>query len=209
MLNKKKEAFDKVNKIKARDKALVIDLECSCWRGHPPEGQRQEIIEIGICTLDFNTGAISDKKGILIKNHESEISKFCTKLTSITQELIDEEGVEFSEACRMLREEYKSEKRIWFSWGNFDRTMFVKDCKHRGEEYPLNDYHFNAKTLYGFKHKMKNEPGVQRALAHAGMTFEGHHHRGIDDAINIARLVETIFEDVDDEKDFASQPAQR
>ena len=209
MSNRKKEAFDEAKKVKSRDKALVIDLECSCWRGHPPDGQRQEIIEIGICMLDFNTREISNKQGILVKNHESEISGFCTKLTSITQEMIDKDGVEFDEACRILKEYYKSEKRIWFSWGNFDRTMFVKDCDHRGVNYPLSDYHFNAKTLYGFKHKMKNEPGVQTALKHAGMTFEGHHHRGVDDAVNIARLVETIFSDADDGKGFVSQPVSK
>jgi len=194
---------ENTRKEKARDKALVIDLECSCWRGHPPEGQRQEIIEIGICMLDFNTREITKKQGILVKNHKSEISDFCTKLTSITQDMIDKEGVEFDEACRILKEYYKSEKRIWFSWGNFDRTMLVKDCLHRGEEYPLSDYHFNAKTLYGFKHKMKNEPGVQRALKHAGMTFEGTHHRGVDDAVNIARLIETIFENVDEARELS------
>jgi len=52
---------ENTRKEKARDKALVIDLECSCWRGHPPEGQRQEIIEIGICMLDFNTREIQQK----------------------------------------------------------------------------------------------------------------------------------------------------
>lgn len=182
MSNKKK-------KEKARDKALVVDLECSCWRGPAPKGQRQEIIEIGICTVDFKTREISDKQGIIIKNHESEISPFCTELTSITQELIDEEGIEFSEACRILREHYKSQKRIWFSWGNFDKTQLIKDCKHRKVAYPMSQFHFNAKTLYGFRHKMKNEPGVARALKHAGLEFEGYHHRGVDDAYNIARLI--------------------
>lgn len=196
-MNKKEEAFKKANKEKVRDKVLVIDLECSCWRGAPPEGQRQEIIEIGICMLDFNTREISNKQGILIKNHQSEISPFCTELTSITQDMIDKDGVEFDEACKILRNYYKSEKRLWFSWGNFDRTQFIADCKQRGVSYPLSDYHFNAKSLYGFKYKLKNEPGLQRALKHAGMTFEGYHHRGVDDAVNIARLVKIIFEETD------------
>jgi inhibitor of KinA sporulation pathway (predicted exonuclease) len=181
-------------KEKARDKVLVVDLECSCWRGHPPEGQRQEIIEIGICMLDVQTREITNKQGILVKNHESEISKFCTQLTSITQEMIDKDGVEFDEACEILKTYYNSAKRVWFSWGNFDRTQLVKDCLHRGVEYPMSDYHFNAKTLYGLKYKMKREPGVQSALKHAGMKFEGTHHRGVDDAVNIARLLERVFD---------------
>lgn len=182
-------------KEKVRDKILIVDLECSCWRGHPPKGQRQEIIEIGICMLDVETREITNKQGILIKNHESEISEFCTKLTSITQEMIDEKGVEFEEACEILKQYYNSSKRVWFSWGNFDKTQLLKDCRHRKVPYPMSDYHFNAKTLYGLKYKMKKEPGVQSALKHAGLEFEGTHHRGVDDAVNIARLLRLVLDD--------------
>lgn len=182
------------NRTKTRDKALVVDLECSCWRGRPPKGQRNEIIEIGICTIDFKTREIDNKQSLIIKNHESEISPFCTKLTSITQKLIDEEGIEFSEACRILRENYKSQKRIWFSWGNFDKNQFIKDCEHKKIAYPMSQFHFNAKTLYGFKYKMREEPGVMTALKHSDMQFEGNQHRGVDDAYNIAKIVRKIFE---------------
>lgn len=196
---KQKERRKKMRE-KARDKILVVDLEAACWRGHPPKGMRNEIIEIGICMLDVNTREITNKQGILVKNHESEISPFCTELTSITQEMIDKDGVEFEEACRILQDYYKSAKRVWFSWGNYDRKQLVKDCLHRGVEYPMSDYHFNAKTLYGLKYKMKNEPGVQKALKHAGLEFEGTHHRGVDDAVNIARLIERVFDGPDDVK---------
>ena len=41
------------------DKLLIVDLEATCWRGRPPKGMRQEIIEIGIVALDLNTKEIS------------------------------------------------------------------------------------------------------------------------------------------------------
>ena len=183
---------------KSGDKVLIVDLECSCWMGHPPQGQRKEIIEIGICMLDVETREITDKQGILIKNHESEISKFCTELTSITQEMIDEHGVEFEEACAILKAHYNSSKRIWFSWGNFDKNQFIQDCKHRKVPYPMSENHFNAKKLYGLKYKLKRDPGVQSALKHAGLKFEGNHHRGVDDAVNIARLLKLVLDDSND-----------
>ena len=67
----------------------IIDLEATCWKGPVPEGQVNEIIEIGICQLDVNTGEISKNKGILIQPQRSEVSPFCTELTTITQELLD------------------------------------------------------------------------------------------------------------------------
>jgi inhibitor of KinA sporulation pathway (predicted exonuclease) len=86
-----------------RDIALVIDFEATCWRGRPPKGMYNEIIEIGITGVDYRTKEIKFKDTIIVKPKFSEISAFCTELTSIDQKLIDDEGVEFEEACKILR----------------------------------------------------------------------------------------------------------
>ena len=65
------------------DKILVIDLESTCWDGPPPEGQVSEIIEIGVVTLDVAALQRVDKQSILIKPTKSEISAFCTQLTTL------------------------------------------------------------------------------------------------------------------------------
>jgi inhibitor of KinA sporulation pathway (predicted exonuclease) len=39
---------------------------------------------------------------------------------------------------------------------------------------------------------MKKRLGLAAALRHLGMGFEGSHHRGLDDARNIARIVRRI-----------------
>ncbi len=73
------------------DKILIIDLEASCWDGPVPEGQVNEIIEISACMLDTATGAISQRKGLLVQPERSAISAFCTQLTTTTQALLDRE----------------------------------------------------------------------------------------------------------------------
>ena len=77
-----------------RDTVLIVDVESTCWKKHKnPPGEQSEIIEIGICTYHIETGEIKDKKSIFIKPTESTVSPFCTKLTTITPEMLDEQVV--------------------------------------------------------------------------------------------------------------------
>ena len=116
---------------------IIIDLEATCWNGKIPEGQVNEIIEIGICVLNTTTGLISKNEGILIKPERSEVSSFCTELTTITQELLDTEGISFKEACAKLREDYNAHYYTWASYGAYDLNMMNKQCKIRSVDYPL------------------------------------------------------------------------
>jgi len=42
-------------------------------------------------------------------------------------------------------------------------------------------------------YKMKQEPGVQKALKKLSLEFEGQHHRGVDDSYNCARLFKRML----------------
>jgi len=176
-----------------RDIALVVDLEATCWRGHPPTGMHNEIIEIGISGVDYKTKEIKFKDTILVKPKYSEISAFCTELTSIDQALIDREGVSFEKACQILRDKYKSRDRIWLSWGEYDKNQVERDCKLKGVENPFGRTHFNLKPLFSFAFGIKQDLGVAGALSHLGLEFEGNAHRAIDDAYNTALILQHTF----------------
>jgi len=168
---------------------IVVDLEATCWEGDPPDGQVQEIIEIGVCPLDLETGERLEKRSILVKPQMSTISPFCERLTTITQDMVDADGVPLAEACQILRREYKVPKRVWVSWGDFDRIQFQRECDMKGLRYPFSPRHINAKTLFALLHGLEREMGMKRALAHLDIPLEGTHHRGDDDAWNIAAIV--------------------
>ena len=174
--------------VKRLDVALVIDLEATCWEGKPPEGQQSEIIEIGLCPLDLNTGERLEKRSILVKPSYSEVSPFCTELTTITPEMIEADGVPLTDALRILKKEYDSKSRLFVSWGDYDRRQFERECKAKGLGYPFGPGHMNAKTLFSLRHGLSNEVGMARALEHIGEELVGTHHRGHDDAHNIALL---------------------
>ncbi|WP_449399685.1 exonuclease domain-containing protein [Chryseobacterium wanjuense] len=101
--------------MKITDNILIIDLEATCWNDRPPRGQESEIIEIGICIMDAKTGKILQNEGILVKPQFSKASPFCTELTSITQQMLDDEGILLEDALDILRAEYDSKNLTWAS----------------------------------------------------------------------------------------------
>ncbi len=175
---------------------LVIDIETTCWDyWEKPADEVQDIIEIGLCLLCIDTDipTISDKRSILIKPGRSKVSKFCTSLTSITQEMLDKEGIHLPTAFDILRKEYKSEFRTWCSWGDFDRNMIERTCVPFRLDYPLGRRHINLKNLYSVMKHLPRELGLDSALEREGIPLEGRHHRGHDDAWNIAKIAQRMF----------------
>ena len=176
-----------------RDAVLFVDLEATCWKGNPPEGMYNEIIEIGIAVVDFKTKEVIESDSIIVKPKYSEISYFCTELTTITPEFIEQHGIPFPDACKILREKFKSKQRLFCSWGKYDYNQINNDCRLHGIEFPMGREHYNLKPLFSFKHGLTEDKGVDTALQYLGLEFEGTHHRGVDDAKNIAKILKTML----------------
>lgn len=179
---------------KKLDKILVVDIESTCWEGKTPPDMESDIIEIGIDLLDVQTGQISDSEGLLIKPERSEISDFCTKLTTITPEMIAESGISFAEGLQILKEKYNAKKRAWASFGAYDLNQFRRQCQVLDMDYPFSPSHLNVKTLFALKSKLNHEVGMATALKMRQIELEGTHHRGVNDAYNIAKILRWILE---------------
>ncbi|MCL2554453.1 MAG: exonuclease domain-containing protein [Actinomycetia bacterium] len=175
-----------------RDIVNVIDVEATCWDGQPPAGSVSEIIEIGLTPVDLASGRRLGRHAILVRPARSALSAFCTELTGLTQAEVDD-GVPFSEACRILAEEHGSARRPWASWGDYDRHQFTRQCRAENVAYPFGfpaeRTHTNAKAVFTTAYGLRKRPGMKQALEIAGLPLEGRHHRGVDDAWNIAALV--------------------
>jgi inhibitor of KinA sporulation pathway (predicted exonuclease) len=166
----------------------VVDIEATCWDGEPPPGQVNEIIEIGLTTVDLAAGERVGKHRILVRPQRSAVSSFCTELTGLTQAEVDA-GVTFAEACRLLEVEHQAGVRAWASWGDYDRNQFTRQCRATGVRYPFGRRHWNAKLVFTQAHGLRKRPGMAQALTIACLPLEGRHHRGEDDAWNIAALI--------------------
>lgn len=185
----------------------VVDIEATCWEGDPPGGQYSEIIEVGIVVMDLsvrnqqrnrkqNNGKtsvirITDKKSFLIKPIASEVSRYCTELTTITPEMLTNADT-FANVCEHLKTDYDSKNRSWASFGNYDRHIFKTEADRKGVEYPFSDKHINIKHIFASLRGEK-EVGMAKVLSKIGEPLEGTHHRGHDDAYNTAKIWKYIL----------------
>jgi inhibitor of KinA sporulation pathway (predicted exonuclease) len=174
------------------DQLVVVDLEATCWENDPPDGQESEIIEIGICTVDIRTGERLDRESVLVRPERSQVSLFCTQLTTLTQAQVDG-GLSFAEACQHLRAQYQTRERVWASYGDYDRRLFQRQCLDRGVPYPFGHTHVNIKNLVALIQGLPREVGLVHAIGIMGLPLEGTHHRGVDDAWNAALLIATLI----------------
>lgn len=169
---------------------LVIDVECSCWENLPPNKfpeSRNEIIEIGITPIIISDKSLGESEGIIVIPPTTELSDFCTQLTTITPQLILNEGISFSAAINILFTKYKSNRNVFASWGDYDRTSFVKNCNWNKIEYPFPNMHLNVKSLFAATYGWNG--GVEKCAESLGLKFEGTKHRGVDDSRMIAKIL--------------------
>lgn len=178
-------------KQKYRDNCiLVIDVESTCNEnkdGQPQEEFVSEIIEVGYAILDYKLNEIKEKGSIVVKPERSVVTPFCTNLTGWTQEAVDR-GISWAEACKTLEQDLISGGRLWCSYGDYDRAMFVKMCQMYNVKYPMTPQHLNLKAISTVV--LGGVYGLAGCLSKLKMNFEGRHHNGSDDAYNAARILQ-------------------
>ncbi|MGB6297955.1 MAG: 3'-5' exonuclease, partial [Rivularia sp. (in: cyanobacteria)] len=79
-------------------------------------------------------------------------------------------------------------KNIFCSWGNYDKRQFIQDCQFHNVNYPFGGEHQNIKKEFSLYLGNKKKFGMMQALEKLGIELQGIHHRGIDDARNIAAI---------------------
>lgn len=175
---------------------VIVDLEATCYDNSrkdeiAPLGFVNEIIEIGAVKLDENGIEIDRFESFAKPKLFPTISKFCTELTTITQEDIDN-----AEPLSVVLENFIDwcDGTTLISWGNYDKTQMLKDMTRNDLDMPhyldIVEDHHSLKHLHAKWNnlKRKNGIGMSGALKFEGLEQTGTHHRGIDDAINIAKI---------------------
>jgi len=167
------------------DNILFLDVESTCYEILSDENI-SEVIEIGLCDLN---GKLFEP--ILIKPQYSEVTDYCTELTSITKYQIEKEGVSPNEAYKLLNDIF-SKYNTWASYGEYDKIILTKMCKL----YNINinfPKHINVRKLFSQNVMNSQNPkdspiNPKDSLELIGHEFVGKNHRANDDAINIAKL---------------------
>jgi inhibitor of KinA sporulation pathway (predicted exonuclease) len=170
----------------------VVDLEATCF-DTPAElaAHSHEVIEVGWALLAPATGALVDSRQFYVKPTTTWVSEYCTRLTGIRPDQV-EHAPSFALVMYELGALHKSLGiKFWGGYGEFDQAQLRRQCANEGVQYPWEGHDYlNLKELagayFGFG---KRSPGLARAMARAGLEFQGRHHSGVDDARNTARLL--------------------
>ena len=173
---------------------LVIDLEATTDEGGWPVTD-MEIIEIGATLVDRKGRELDQFQRFVRPSRRPLLTPFCRELTHITQANIDAAQPlgEVWPAFERWLGQHHTRLEGWASWGDYDRRQFERVCKDAGVGYPFGISHLNIKTLFAIAHGLEHEIGLDMAYAQLGLTMEGTHHRGVDDAWNIAGLLCGLF----------------
>lgn len=166
---------------------IILDLEATCWR---QKGQNQnEIIEIGALAVDDNRQILGEYCSFVKPYMNPKLSDFCTELTTIEQHDVDGADT-FPEVLDDFLDWIESfHEGYWLcSWGKYDKSQFHKDCKLHGLDRFWLDQHISLKHQYADIHSLRRPIGMKGALKRDGIPLTGTHHRGIDDARNIAQI---------------------
>jgi inhibitor of KinA sporulation pathway (predicted exonuclease) len=85
-------------------KILIIDLESTCFEGMPRSEQNQitEIIEIGITEVNTIKKHIIRTDSWLVKPQKTAITDYCTKLTGISDLMVQEKGLSLQDVSNLI-----------------------------------------------------------------------------------------------------------
>jgi 3'-5' exoribonuclease 1 len=175
---------------------LVVDLEATCCDLQSIPRHQMETIEIGAVMVDADTHEIVDEFQTFIKPLRHPIlTDFCQQLTSIIQQQVDTSPT-FPDAIALWQPWLKQfDRTIFGSWGDYDRKQLQQDSKHHRIDlpYPVSSKHVNLKEMFSSTQGLNKRYGMAQSLKLANIDLTGTHHRGIDDAHNISKLLPFIL----------------
>ncbi len=175
---------------------LVVDLEATCCDSKTIPRYQMETIEIGAVMVSTESLTIVDEFQTFVKPfRHPALTQFCLQLTSITQFQVDTAPT-FSNAIELWQTWLSQfDTAIFSSWGDYDRHQLQQDSKHHRIDlpYPVSSNHINLKQMFTTSQQLKKRYGMAQALNLANIPLTGIHHRGIDDARNISKLLPYIL----------------
>jgi inhibitor of KinA sporulation pathway (predicted exonuclease) len=172
---------------------LIIDLEATCSQDDTVPRAEMEIIEIGaVLMANPSLEVISTFQTFVQPVRHPELTDFCRQLTGIQQVDVSH-APGFSEALKALVDWFSAyPDSLFCSWGDYDARQFQQDCDYHQIPCPFAK-HLNIKKTFSAALGLRKRYSVEEALQHLGLTFVGSPHRGLDDAQNMARIIQTVL----------------
>lgn len=166
---------------------IIFDLEATCEENN--RNFKNEIIEIGAIKINHRGETIGVFSKFAKPSENTKLTEFCKELTSISQDQID--LADPLESVLIEFQEWIGDGEL-ISWGAYDINQIERDVTSQGIKHliditSLKKRHTDFKRWYA-ELKGVRPCGMKKALSMEKMELTGTHHRGIDDARNIAKI---------------------
>lgn len=175
---------------------LALDVEATCDNGGGIPRHEMEIIEIGAVVANADCEVMDEFQTFIRPIRHARLTPFCTRLTGIRQADVDG-APGFREAMDAFKGWFSRYPDLlqWGSWGEYDKRQLEQDCARHGlsSSVCVPGSHVNLKATFQAALGLRSRPGLGQAVGIVGLAFAGTHHRGIDDARNIGRLLPYIY----------------
>jgi inhibitor of KinA sporulation pathway (predicted exonuclease) len=170
---------------------VIVDLEATCCDQGMIPREEMEIIELGAVMLNGGDLKIESEFQRFVKPvRHPRLTPFCMKLTSIRQRDVDQ-AQPFPQVLSEFADWVAQfPNHLFCSWGDYDRKQLEQDCRFHDLPFPFPGRHKNIKQAFSDYMRTRKRFGVGRALRKLGIERIGTAHRGIDDARNIAAILQ-------------------
>jgi len=175
---------------------LVMDYEATCQDSD--RSWKNEIIEwpcVLVCTKTYQI--VDEFRSMVRPTERATLTPFCTQLTSIQQAdvanapTLKEVIVAFDGWLESYGVSESGALSVWC--GDWDlKTCLPNECRRKGlygVVPPVLKNWCNAKFPFNEVTGSRKRKGMDAMLETLGLELTGHHHLGIDDARNIAKIV--------------------
>lgn len=184
---------------------LVIDLEATAGTDDKGNQTNNFIIDLGAVLIDRDLKVVSTFESLI--KPEEEISEFITKLTHISNEMVENEELfplvekRFMEWLTENLNGRSIKKVRLCAWGTyFDIPLLRKVYERYGMTYPFSGTAFDIKTMAMMWHSLSGRKTdklqVSTVAKEMQISADGKFHRALTDAVVEARIMQRIWKDL-------------
>lgn len=169
------------------NEAVIWDTEITSWKGSLERGwsgpnEYKELIQVGAARVTVDSLDLLEARDWIIKPSKNpKLSNYITKLTGISQERVDREGITFAEFLNEFTEWIG--KRPMYSNGGDEKELKI-NCELNTLAYPLQDEQcfdiYNVFAQYGL-----NIPTSGRAMEAFDKEVTRRPHDALNDSLNL------------------------
>lgn len=177
---------------------VIYDTEFTAWpdslkTNWSAEGQFREIIQIAAVKVQYKNNKahiLETFNELVIPTKNPELSNYIIELTGITQQVLDDMGVDFFSSYKQFLTFCDGNTDACLSWGR-DDLILLENCRINQCEGAWQDQHYFDLRSFA---KSQNLPGAEctsGAVAQSlGVPLKGKVHNALHDVKSLAYSIE-------------------